>query len=74
MIDRFVLAPDVIHRVARSSGCSTTTGRGVDFGNYQCWFENGASIVQCVEPGKWTLVSKCDDTCKTLHNDRPYCL
>ena len=54
--------------------CVTSGGRCMHTGDYQCYFSDGPSIVQCNQAGKWTLVSKCEGTCKTLHNDRPYCL
>ena len=69
----FLDTDKLLTRIVRDCVCKTTTGRCVSQGNYQCYFVNGASIVQCVH-GVWKLVSKCDGTCKTLHNDRPYCL
>jgi len=64
----------VINRLRRDCACTTTTGRCMPYGSYQCWFQNGASVVQCVHGGKWTLLAKCDGTCQSLGNDRPYCL
>ena len=58
----------------RDCDCTTSGGRCMYTGDYQCWFSGGASIVECNQAGEWTLISKCGGTCKTLHNDRPYCL
>ena len=67
---------DEVEQISRREDCDCVTsgGRCMHTGDYQCHFSDGPSIVQCNLAGKWTLVSKCDDTCKTLHNDRPYCL
>ena len=65
-----------VEQISRREDCDCVTsgGRCMHTGDYQCYFSGGASIVQCNLAGKWTLLSKCDNTCKTLHNDRPYCL
>ena len=58
----------------RDCDCTTTDGRCLPTGAYQCFFEEGeTSIVTCTLAGEWTLLAKCDRTCKTLSNDVPYC-
>ena len=70
-LSSFRIAPD---RVRRGCDCRTTTGRCVDTGKYQCYFQSsGASIVQCVGGNRWVTIGKCPSSCRSWGNDQPYC-
>ncbi|UJR08443.1 hypothetical protein I4U23_012713 [Adineta vaga] len=60
-------------RNRRQCDCTTTTGRCVPRGKYECYFVNGASIVQCVGGNQWITIGKCPSSCRSWGNDQPYC-
>jgi hypothetical protein len=69
----FTDTPNQPARWRRACDCTTTTGRCVPYGNYQCYFANGASIVQCVGGNRWVTIGQCPSSCRSFSNDQPYC-
>ncbi|CAF1524916.1 unnamed protein product [Adineta ricciae] len=60
-------------RLRRSCDCWTSTGRCVSYGDYQCWFQGGAWVVQCLGDGHWEKIRRCRSGCKRTHSDRALC-